>query len=424
MESGSFENYGTLLHFAWLTWWLWLPAVLFYAAWELWKAYLKIWYWKTLEWVLLEIRIPRETAKPPQAMEQIFAGLHAIARPLDPDEKYWEGLQRDYLVFEFVGHGGELHFFVNTPKKFRNMVEAQIYAQYPDSEIREADDPARYLPDQIPNAEWTLFGAEWKLAKENPYPIRTYREFVLEEGTKEEVKVDPLSAVAEILSKLKLDEHIGIQLMIRPVLDDGWKKEGEKIVQKLVGKKVSKRAGTFERIVGELSEVMMGPTEVLKKEEKVPETLMLHLTPGEKDVVAGIENKIAKLGWEAVIRFVYVARRDLFDMVHFASVMGAMRQFNTLNLNGFKLNSAALVGSKWYSFIKKMTKEHKRRAFYRYYRSRYPFSDIYIMKSKPIILNTEELATIYHFPGVTVGAPSMPRLQARRAEPPAGLPVG
>ena len=71
-----------------------------------------------------------------------------------------------------------------------------------------------------------------------------------------------------------------------------------------------------------------------------------------------------------------------------------------------------------------MTKEHKRRAFYRYYRSRYPFSDIYIMKSKPIILNTEELATIYHFPGVTVGAPSMPRLQARRAEPPAGLPVG
>lgn len=423
MDSGLFENLGTLARFAWFSWWFWLPPVLFYAAWELWKAYLKIWYWKGLEWVLLEIKIPRETAKPPQAMEQIFAGLHAIARPLDPDEKYWEGLQRDYLVFEMVGHGGEIHFFVYTPKKFKNMVEAQIYAQYPDSEIREADDPTRYLPDKVPNAEWTLFGAEWKLAKPDQYPIRTYREFVLEEGTKEEVKVDPLSSIAETLSKLKPDEHIGIQLMIRPLIEDDWKKEGEKLVYKLIGKKISKKPGRIEKFAGELSEIFVGPGEV-KEEKAGPESLMLHLSPGERDIVTGIEKKTAKLGYECVLRYVYVARREVFDMVHFASTMGAIRQFNTQNLNSFKLNSNALVGSKWYSLIKPRTKNHKQKAFYYYYRARQPFSDIYIMRSKPIILNIEELASIYHFPGVTVGAPLMPRLSSRRAEPPAGLPVG
>lgn len=375
--------------------------------------------------MLLEIRIPRETAKPPQAMEQIFAGLHAIGRPFDPDELYWEGLQRDYLVFEIVGHGGTINFFVYTPKKLKNMIEAQIYAQYPDSEIREADDPARFLPDKVPNAEWDIFGAEWKLAKEDAYPIRTYAEFVLEEGTKEEVKVDPLSAIAEVLAKLKAEEHIGIQFMIRPVIDDSLRKAGEKIVHKLIGKKVSTKPNIFGTFAGEISDIIAGPSEVVKKVERPsPETLMMHLPPGEKDVVEAIEKKTAKLCFETVIRFVYVAKRDVFDKVNFSSAMGAMRQFNTWNMNSFKLNSAALVGAKWYSLIKEKTKEHKKRAFYRYYRSRQPFSDIYILKSKPMVLNIEELATVYHFPGITVGAPLMPRLPSRRSEPPAGLPIG
>ena len=423
MEPGFFDNYLILLRLAWASWWFWLPPALLYSAWELWMAYLKIWYWKGLEWVLLEIKIPREMAKPPQAMEQVFAGLHAMVRPLDPDEKYWYGLQDDYIVFELVGHGGEIHFFVHTPKKFRNLVEAQVYAQYPESEIREADDPASYLPQDIPNKDWTLFAAEWKLAKANPYPIRTYHEFVLEKVPEESEKVDPISAVAETLARLKPDEHIGIQLMIRPLIDESWKDEGEKIVQQLTGKKIHKKTGIFEKLAGELSEILTGPTEK-KFEKDLPESLMLHLSPGEKDVVTGIETKISKIGYDCVLRFVYVAKRDVFDMVHFASMMGAIRQFNTQNLNSFKLNSRALVGSKWYSLTKSKTREHKRRAFWYYYRGRYPFSGIYLMQSKSMVLNIEELASIYHFPGRVAAAPLMPRIQARRAEPPHGLPVG
>lgn len=375
---------------------------------------------------MLEVKIPREIAKPPQAMEQVFAGIHGIGRPFDPDEKYLYGLHDDYVIFELMSHEGEIHFFVHTPKKFRNLVEAQIYAQYPESEIREADDPVAFLPQSVPSPEWTLFGAEWKLAKEDAYPIRTYYEFVLEEGLKEEFKVDPVSSIVETLSKLKPDEHIGIQLMIRPILegDAKWKEEGEKKVQKLIGKKVSKRLGVLDKIVAEVSEAVVGPSTKKEELDKTPETLMLHLSPGERDVVTGIEKKIAKLGFEAVLRFVYIAKRDKFDMVHFSSIMGAIRQFNTQNLNSLKLNRRALVGTKWYSIIKSRTKDKKRKAFYYYYRTRQPFSSIYIMNSVPIVLNIEELASIFHFPGRTAAAPLMPRLQARKAEPPVGLPVG
>ena len=431
LETGPFDTYIFLFKIAWLTWWFWLPSLLFYFAWELWKAYLKIWYWKTLEWVILEVKIPREILKPPQAMEQVFAGIHGIGRPFDPDEKYWYGLQDDYIIFEMIGHEGEIHFLIHAPKKFRNLVEAQIYAQYPESEIREADDPVSFLPEKVPNSEWTLFGAEWKFSKPDPYPIRSYHEFVLEEGTKEEIKVDPVSSIAETLSKLKNGEHAGLQLMIRPILESEahWKEEGEKIVQKLIGKKVSKTPGGLEKTIADVYEVAhqaaIGPLPEKEKEQsRTPESMMLHLSPGERDVVTGIEKKIAKLGFEAVLRFTYVAKRDRFDMVHFSSIMGAVRQFNTQNFNSFKLNSRALVGTKWYSIIKSKTKDKKRKAFYYYYRTRQPFSSIYIMNSVPIVLNIEELASIFHFPGRTTAAPLMPRLQARRAEPPPGLPVG
>lgn len=405
-------------------WWFWLPPLLFYGTWELWKEYLKIRYFKNLEWVLLEIKIPREIAKPPQAMEQVFAGLHAIRRPFDPDEKYWYGLQVDYLTLEIVSHGGVLHFFINTPKHFRSMVEAQIYAQYPESEIREADDPARYLPEKIPSNEWTLFAAEFKLAKEDPYPIRTYSDFVLKEGSKEEIKVDPVSAIVESISKIGPDEHIGIQLIIRPA-DDDWKEVGQKIIKKLIGRKDAAKESAVAKVAREVTEAFMGSGEEKKKDEPSPfESAVLYMTSGEADIVKGIERKTAKLGFETVFRFVHVARCEVFDMVHFSSFMGAIRQFNTLNLNSLKLNSRALVGTKWYSLMKSSTKDHKRRAFYYYYRKRYTMSNIAIMDSKPVILNIEELATIFHFPGLTAAAPMMPRLQARRAEPPAGLPVG
>ena len=39
------------------------------------------------------------------------------------------------------------------------------------------------------------------------------------------------------------------------------------------------------------------------------------------------------------------------------------------------------------------------------------------------ILNTEELATIYHFPGQTASSPALKRIASTKAEPPVNLPL-
>jgi len=40
------------------------------------------------------------------------------------------------------------------------------------------------------------------------------------------------------------------------------------------------------------------------------------------------------------------------------------------------------------------------------------------------ILNTEELASLWHFPILTVKAPLVKKTEAKKAEPPMSLPIG
>jgi len=55
---------------------------------------------------------------------------------------------------------------------------------------------------------------------------------------------------------------------------------------------------------------------------------------------------------------------------------------------------------------------------------RLPILNWFLSKSRPFTFSIEELATVYHFPAEPVKAPLIPKVEARKAEPPIGLPVG
>ncbi|MGA3094614.1 MAG: phosphoribosylformylglycinamidine cyclo-ligase [Dehalococcoidales bacterium] len=98
-------------------------------------------------------------------MEQIFAGLWGSFGTVgNKYQKYMKGMIQDYFSFEIVGANGTIHFYVRVIRKYRDLIEAQIYSQYPQAEIKEVEDYAKSIPLDMPNKNWDLWGTKLKLA--------------------------------------------------------------------------------------------------------------------------------------------------------------------------------------------------------------------------------------------------------------------
>lgn len=404
--------------FTWV-WWIVIPLGLFFVLIDLWVVYIKVRFLKKVEYKLLEIRIPKNLVKVPKSMENIFSTFSAIKVSTKGfKKKYIEGRAQLWLSLEVVGNGTGVSFYIRTPKDFVNLVEAQIYAQYPDAEIMEAEDYVNSMPSELPNKYFDIFGAEYYFSKPAPYPIRTYEYF---ESQKEEKRVDPISSIVETMSKLKPDERekIWIQILIKPASDD-WKKEADELVAKLAGKKAAKKELSLGNwIMQFLKNLIKAPvTPPVWDDAPVkdaPASQVSFLTPGEKEIVDSIEKKAAKLGFDTVIRYIYIDKRESFTRLNVSSIKGAFQQFNTQNLNAFKeYKPTSLSVDPPFKKQKEFLRKHQ---LYTAYRLRL------FRPGLKTILNTEELATIYHFPIVAVEAPSLRRIEAKKGEPPINLPI-
>ena len=75
-------------------------------------------------------------------------------------DKYRKGKVRDWFSLEMVSIEGQIRFFIRTSAIYKNVIEAQLYAQYPDVEIYEVPDYSRYVDYQGKEGEWEMIGAE------------------------------------------------------------------------------------------------------------------------------------------------------------------------------------------------------------------------------------------------------------------------
>ncbi len=375
-----------------------------------------------MKWVLLEIKVPAGIEKGPQIFEHILTGLYATkGGAIDTDfDIYLKGVVDTYFSLELAGIGGRFYFFMYVPEKMKDLTEAQVYAQYPRAEIKEAEDYSKIGPRIFPDKNWDIWGTEMILAKEDAYPVRTYNQF--QEKITNEL-IDPIAAFIEEFSKHNPGEQTWLQILIRPT-DDYWKKDASELVAKLIGKKVKEKKTVFGGVKKDLSDIVLNlrfaPFEALeyKKEElpNLPESLMLFLSPGEREIVEAIEKNVAKVGFEVMIRWFYIARKETFNKAKgFFSVAGPMHQFSSQNLNMFAINGQTKTSA--YYLFTEMRKNIRKRLLINRYRRR----DMY---QRGFVLNLEELATLYHFPTIGVEAPQTPRVTARRAESPRELPVG
>lgn len=315
---------------------------------------------------------------------------------------------RPWFSLELVSIEGKVHFFIWTRKNLKNVVEAAIYSQYPDVEIVEAEDYSLYM--DFEKGKTSAWGCDFKLTKQDAYPIKTYIDYGLDkEATKEEQKVDPLSGLLEFLSAMGPGEQLWYQILIRQTRKErkkpgtlfgkrDWREEAEALVKKL-------RDEARPELEQQRGDAFLGIKE---------------WTPGQVDTIKAIERSITKLGFDCGIRGIYIAQNDAFVGPKIPAFIYSLRQFNSNTLNGFAITRwLAKFDYPWQDY-KEIRQDWTRKKLLDAYRRRSWFYPPY--KTPSYVLNTEELATIFHFPGGVVQAPGITRIASRRAEAPRNIP--
>ncbi len=409
-------------------WWVYIPPLLFWLLIDIWSEFNRAKYLSSLKWVLLRIKFPSEIAAAYKAMEQVFANLHGVyGKDLDWDDKFFGGKSVDWFSFEITGSDGNVSFYIRTLEDHRNLVESSIYAQYPEAEISEAADYTDSLEGEVPSDEYDIFGMELAFNEDDFYPIRTYEYFEDVPGAPRAPRIDPLASFSELLGSLRLGEHIWVQTLIEPT-DSKWAKGGEsKVAEIIEGKKVDKKRGFFSSALDDVLNFATGTQPETKEEEKHMSRVLL--SPKDTNTTKAIANKASKLGFKSTIRFVYIAKKDIFSKATGAAITGMFKQFAAPNLNGFKPNNKTMPKAGWsldfmgnwpfklipYPWEEAGVHERKKKLFGNYAdRS---------LGDDTIVLNTEELATMFHLPSIEVKAPLLERIEARKGTPPSSLPV-
>jgi hypothetical protein len=429
-------------HFILSVWWFWLFLVLAPLLESSWLAWKQKAFEHDMKWTMLEIFVPREVTKSPQAMEQVLMSLHALRNaPGTFEEWYKDGEVTRWFCLEMVSFGGEVHFYIRFYNKYRPLVEAAFFSYYPDLELSEVDDYVSRFPVNMQEAYrqgYDMWGTEMVQTKDAAYPIKTYKDF---ESPDEDKQFDPISTFLEVLGKTQKEELVGIQILIAPA-EDNWHHEFEKTIEKIKESKTEKKHVTKK--VSTTIKFPGGPLPHFESEpggthEETRNSFMMR-TPGETDVLKAVENNLSKKAFETMIRFVYLSPKSIFyDSFPRRGLVGAFNQYSAADLNGFKQNlsvgTRTLVWNRPYVFPNWRNEYKKQRMLFNY-RHREMIPETFVgkilssywydwnFKSKKFLMTTQCLATLFHPPTAAVlTAPHMRRAENRKAGPPSGLAI-
>jgi len=356
------------------------------------------------DYVLLELRLPREMEKTPLAMELVLSSLHLSSGESNWYKRFWLGRVRPSFSLELVSLGGQVHFYLWTRESLRRSIESFFYAQYPGLEIVEAEDYSRLFDTLSHNND--MFGTEYSHNKPDPLPIKTYVDFGLDKpGTKPEHQTDPLAQLLEFIGSIGPKEQFWIQFIIR-MTRDPWKDEAKEMINEI-------RESTVKK--GRYTDPATGKT---VETEGFPNP-----TKGQIDQIAALERNVAKQGFDVGIRAIYTAPKDAYKGVMITHQLSLFKPFNSETYNS--LGAQSLFSAKFGDYPWEDPHGHhahdEKVRITEYYRRRAFFYSPYV--GPKVILSTEELATLYHIPSSSVATPGLNRIQSKSGGVPANLPV-
>ncbi len=426
-----FGSTGTqILSFVFYLYPIWLPIILAAVFWDIWIYYIQNWYFSSIKYSLLEIKLPLEINKSPHAMELIIDSFWQIGGETTFFDRNWSGKTRPYYSLEIASIEGEVHFYVWTRTTEKDLIESRIYSQYPGVEVYEVPDYTAGFEYDESKYKMTACVFQFVNGKNPALPIKTYIDFGLDQNPKEEHKVDPLTPLLEFIGSIGPGEQVWYQIVLHthkaggdrwaknkwPTLKFDFKKSMIGLYLDTKGMSVFKKKDWKD----DANAVIQKMRDALKDPEH-PEYFPRVMTKGESETIAAMERTVAKPAFNVGIRAVYIAAKDKYIGGRKNDLMGAYRHFNSV-YNGIKPDPGYTGYDNIWSDFMGIGESSMKRYALNAYKHRGFFFPPYKEK-KVFIMNGEEIATLYHFPGAVAGTPTLTRIPSKKAEAPSNLPV-
>ncbi len=264
------------------------------------------------------------------------------------------------ISFEIVSKGGAIGFYVVVPDELVSLVEKQINGAYPEAEIDVID------PTEVWDRGAYTTVNEVKLAGPAYYPIKVY----------DDMGADPLASLTTAMSKTGQDEVLAVQFVISPA-GESWRRAGNAF------------AGSIKMKASD------GKSRV------------------DPEFLKGVEKKLTKPGFDVAVRLIAVSGDRFSAQAHLRNLTSSFEQFTDVQYNKFRKRKFIIILKLIDDFI-------YRRLTVRNFSI--PFLDISLYRNCSV-LNTEELATVFHLPSKQVKTPGIIWLVSRRTSAPVNLPT-
>ncbi len=402
------------------SWFIVLPILLYYAFRVLWDGHAVGQHFMKQNDILLEIVPPRNIEASPKNMEIFFNTLTAVDSNPNVIDKYADGKMNALFSFEIESRGGEVHFYVRMPGGFRDFVESALYAAYPNAQIVEADDYAqKMVPKVMPNKDYTMWAVDYKLLKHDAHPIRTYKKF--EEDITGKM-LDPLNTLIEHMSTLPPGQNMWLQYIIQPEKSAWAETVGRAEIDKFLGRKTTPEGSRFWK---DLKDVFFGVFVAWSKPVEYSawdgggggddeQPLEFRLTPGEKQTLTALEENLSKAMFTVKMRVVIIGNRDGFTKANVSAMNGGtIKQFNDGLHNSIAPDGDTKTDADY--VMKDEIGTRRMRQIMDRYRDRDPSGTMFHFSS-------EELATVFHLPDMSVVSPGVKFVDAQHGGAPANLP--
>jgi len=313
-------------------------------------------------------------------MEQIYSNFLYLKKG-----KLFSAPSRVALEVASETGGEDISFYAAVPDYLKNDLGKHIQGVYPGATVEEV--PQDYT---VFEPGGTVSGASLKLKNPSYFPIRTYKE----------LDSDPLNSLTNALSKITAQEGAAVQIILRPT-SFKLKERGSKILSSLrEGKSIKAALAEVNKSFLEKFFEFFSNLNPPNKEKELKDKKTEQKPVGDESVIQSIQAKIQKTALEANIRIVGVGQnKERADNI-LNQLKSAFSQFSSA-LNSFE------------------PKEMKRKNLQRFI---YNFSFRNFNKKEKLILNLEELTSIYHLPLPYVESPNIKWVKTKESAPPTELP--